>query len=59
MPCIFSRPADLTDIVAFNPLQGVHPDQWRKITADIVHLSDIWKLGPETPRLLYYPFDYF
>jgi hypothetical protein len=55
MPCLYWRPADLNHIVAFNPLQGVHPDQRWKVTADIVSIfSDIWKLGPETPRLLYY-----
>jgi hypothetical protein len=39
--------------VGFNPLENVPPDERWKVTADIVSLfSDIWKLGPETPRLL-------
>jgi hypothetical protein len=33
----------------------VPPDERWKVTADIVSVfSDVWKLGPETPRLLYY-----
>ena len=53
--CIYWRPADLTHPVGFNPLENVPPDERWKVTADIVSVfSDIWKLGPETPRLLYY-----
>lgn len=55
MPCIYWRPADLDFPIGLNPLQNVPPDERWKITADIVSVfSDIWKLGPETPRLLYY-----
>jgi hypothetical protein len=55
MECIYWRPADLTHCVAYNPLQAVPPDERWRDTADIVSVfSDIWNLGPETPRLLYY-----
>jgi hypothetical protein len=55
MKCVYWRPADLEYVVALNPLQNVPPDERWKVTADIVAIfSDIWKLGPETPRLLYY-----
>ena len=55
MPCIYWRPADLSYIISLNPLQNVPPDERWKRTAEIVSIfSDIWKLGPETPRLLYY-----
>src|SRR2546422_715032 len=55
MPCIYWRPADLSHVISLNPLQNVPPDERWKVTADIVSIfSDIWKLGPETPRLLYY-----
>lgn len=54
-PCIYWRPADLSHIVSLNPLQNVPPDERWRVTANIVSVfSDIWKLGPETPRLLYY-----
>jgi hypothetical protein len=54
-PCMYWRPADLTYPVGFNPLEDVSRDHRWKVTADIVSVfSDIWKLGPETPRLLYY-----
>ena len=54
-PCIYWRPADLTHPVGFNPLENVTPDERWKVTADIVSVfSDIWGLGTETPRLLYY-----
>jgi len=55
MPCVYWRPADLSHIISLNPLQNVLPDdRWRR-TAEMVSIfSDIWKLGPETPRLLYY-----
>jgi hypothetical protein len=55
VPCIFWKPADLSYIISLNPLQNVAPDDRWKRTAEIVSIfSDIWKLGPETPRLLYY-----
>ncbi len=55
MECIYWRPADLSHIISLNPLQHVPPDDRWKRTAEIVSIfSDIWKLGPETPRLLYY-----
>jgi hypothetical protein len=55
MPCIYWRPADLEWPIGLNPLQNVHADHRWKVTADIVSaISDIWNLGPETPRLLYY-----
>src|SRR5215831_6914579 len=54
-PCIYWRPADIDYPLGLNPLQNVHPDQRWKVTADIVSIfADVWKLGPETPRLLYY-----
>ena len=54
-PCIYWRPADLSHSVGFNPLENVLRDERWKVTADIVSVfADIWKLGPETPRLLYY-----
>lgn len=55
IPCVYWRPADLSHIISLNPLQNVLPDdRWRR-TAEMVSIfSDIWKLGPETPRLLYY-----
>lgn len=54
IPCIYWRPADLEFPIGLNPLQNVPPDERWKVTADIVSVfSDIWKLGPETPRLLY------
>lgn len=53
--CIFWRPADLRFPIGLNPLNNVHPDLRWKVTADVVSIfSDVWKLGPETPRLLYY-----
>jgi hypothetical protein len=55
MPCIYWRPAGLFYIISLNPLQNVAPDDRWKRTAEIVSIfSDIWKLGPETPRLLMY-----
>ena len=55
MPCVLWRPADLSHPIGLNPLFNVKPDERWKVTADIVSVfSDIWKLGPETPRLLYY-----
>lgn len=55
MECIYWRPADLPHIISLNPLQNVAPDDRWKRTAEMVSIfSDIWKLGPETPRLLYY-----
>lgn len=54
-PCVYWRPADLSHPIGYNPLQNVPPDiRWR-VTADIVSVfSDIWGLGEQTPRLLYY-----
>ncbi|CCD89869.1 conserved protein of unknown function; putative P-loop containing nucleoside triphosphate hydrolases [Bradyrhizobium sp. ORS 285] len=53
--CIYWRPADLSFPVGFNPLENAPPDDRWKVTAAIVSIfSDIWGLGPETPRLLYY-----
>lgn len=55
MPCIYWRPADLSHCIGLNPLQNVPPDQRYLVTAQIAAIfSDIWKLGWETPRLLYY-----
>ena len=54
-PCIYWEPARLSHIISLNPLQNVPPDERWNRTADLVSIfSDIWKLGPETPRLLYY-----
>ncbi|UPJ35836.1 hypothetical protein IVB45_02150 [Bradyrhizobium sp. 4] len=54
-PCVFWKPADLSHPIGLNPLQDVHPDDRWKVTADVVAIfADVWKLGPETPRLLYY-----
>jgi putative transposase len=54
-PVIFWRPADLAFPIGPNPLQNVAPDERWRVTADIVSVfSDIWGLGTETPRLLYY-----
>jgi hypothetical protein len=54
-PCIYWRPAGLSHPTGYNPLQNVPPDQRWRVTADIVSLfSDIWGLGEQTPRLLYY-----
>jgi hypothetical protein len=54
-PCIYWKPADLSHCVGLNPLQNVPPDERWKITADITAIfSDIWGLGEQTPRLLYY-----
>jgi DNA helicase HerA-like ATPase len=54
-PVVYWRPADLAFPIGLNPLQNVAPDERWRVTADIVSVfSDIWKLGPETPRLLYY-----
>src|SRR5215472_12768287 len=54
-PTIYWRPADLTHAIGLNPLYNVKPDGRWKVTADIVSIfADVWKLGPETPRLLYY-----
>jgi hypothetical protein len=54
-PCLYWRPADLSFPVGFNPLENVHPDLRWKVTAEIVSVfSDIWGLGEQTPRLLYY-----
>jgi DNA helicase HerA-like ATPase len=53
--CIYWRPADLEYPIGLNPLQAVPPDERWKVTADITAIfSDIWGLGTETPRLLYY-----
>jgi hypothetical protein len=55
LPCIYWRPADLSHPVGLNPLANVPQDLRWKVTADIVSVfSDIWKLGPETPRLIYH-----
>jgi hypothetical protein len=55
VPHLYWKPADLSHIVGLNPLENVPPDDRWRVTADIVSIfSDIWKLGPETPRLLYY-----
>jgi hypothetical protein len=54
-PIIYWKPADLSHTIALNPLQNVHPDERWKVAAEIVStFSDIWNLGTETPRLLYY-----
>lgn len=54
-PIIYWKPADLSYMIGLNPLQNVPPDERWRVTAEIVSVfSDIWQLGPETPRLLYY-----
>jgi hypothetical protein len=54
-PLIYWKPSDLSHVVGLNPLQNVAPDDRWRVTADIVSVfSDIWGLGVETPRLLYY-----
>src|ERR1700730_2804320 len=54
-PIIYWKPADLSHTIALNPLQNVPPEERWKVAADIVSVfSDIWGLGTETPRLLYY-----
>jgi hypothetical protein len=53
--CLYWKPAELPHLVGLNRLQDVHPDRRWKVTADITSIfSDIWKVRPETPRLLYY-----
>lgn len=55
MPCIYFRAADFAFPVGLNPLINVPTDDRSRVTADIVELfSDIWGLGDETPRLIYY-----
>jgi hypothetical protein len=52
---LITKETDTIKSVFPSGAQGVHPDQRWKITADIVSIfSDIWKLGQEPPRLLYY-----
>jgi hypothetical protein len=52
---IYWRSADLSYPIWLNPLQNVPSDERWKVTANIVSVfSDIWGLGTETPRLLYY-----
>jgi hypothetical protein len=54
-PIVYWKPADLSYVIGLNPLQNVPPDERWRVTAAIVSVfSDIWQLGPETPRLLYY-----
>jgi hypothetical protein len=53
--CIYWRVADLSHPVALNPLQNVPPDERYLVTDRIVTIfSDIWGLGTQTSRLLYY-----
>jgi len=55
MSCVYLRASDFAYHFGLNPLVNVPKDERSRVTADIVELfSDIWKLGEETPRLLYY-----
>ena len=54
-PIIYWRPASLSHVIGLNPLHNVAPDERWKVTADIVSVfSDIWGLGEQTPRLIYF-----
>ncbi len=54
-PHIYWRPASLSHVVGLNPLHNVPPDDRWKVTANIVSVfSDIWGLGEQTPRLIYF-----
>jgi type IV secretory pathway VirB4 component len=55
MPCIYWRARDYAFPVGLNPLLNVEPDERSRVAADVMELfSDIWGLGEQTPRLLYY-----
>ena len=54
-PLIYWRPASLSHVIGLNPLHNVPPDERWKVTANIVSVfSDIWGLGEQTPRLIYF-----
>ena len=54
-PIIYWRPASLSHVIGLNPLHNVPPDERWKVTANIVSVfSDIWGLGEQTPRLIYF-----
>jgi len=54
-PIIYWRPASLSHVVGLNPLHNVPPDERWKVTANVVSVfSDIWGLGEQTPRLIYF-----
>jgi hypothetical protein len=54
-PIIYWRPASLSHVIGLNPLHNVERDERWKVTANIVSVfSDIWGLGEQTPRLIYF-----
>jgi hypothetical protein len=54
-PIIYWRPASLSHVIGINPLHNIEPDERWKVTANIVSVfSDIWSLGEQTPRLIYF-----
>ncbi|MGO8738129.1 type IV secretory system conjugative DNA transfer family protein [Rhodoblastus sp.] len=54
-PMIYWRPATLSHVIGLNPLHNVPPDERWKVTANVVSVfSDIWGLGEQTPRLIYF-----
>jgi hypothetical protein len=54
-PIIYWRPATLSHVIGLNPLHDVPPDERWKVTANVVCVfSDIWGLGEQTPRLIYF-----
>ena len=54
-PLIYWRPASLSHVIGLNPLHDVPPDERWKVTANVVSVfSDIWGLGEQTPRLIYF-----
>ena len=54
-PIIYWQPASLSHVIGLNPLHNVPPDERWKVTANIVSVfSDIWGLGEQTPRLIYF-----
>ena len=55
LPIIYWRPATLSHVIGLNPLYNVPPDERWKVTANVVGVfSDIWGLGEQTPRLIYF-----
>lgn len=55
LPIIYWRPATLSHVIGLNPLHNVPPDERWKVTANVVGVfSDIWGLGEQTPRLIYF-----
>lgn len=54
-PIIYWQPASLSHVIGLNPLHNVPSDERWKVTANIVSVfSDIWGLGEQTPRLIYF-----